>query len=141
MSDAEKYAEAELRRAGWFDGSGLYGDMMGHAVMKMVRLFSEEGHSGMSASIAIGLFSKLAKWEPLTPLTGDDDEWVEIGGGAYQNKRCSRVFKGADGRAYDIEGKVFREPDGCCYTSRDSRVYVNFPYTPQTEFIDVGGAA
>lgn len=133
----EDYARSELERAGWFDKDGLYGDMMGHAVLKMIRDFAEEGHSGMSASIAVGLFRKLANWEPLTPLTGDDDEWTEVHDGMFQNKRCSRVFKGRDGRAYDIDARVFRDPDGVTYTSRDSRVYVTFPYTPSTEIVDV----
>ena len=137
MGDMEAYAKSELERAGWFNPDGLYGDMMGHAVMKMISLFSEEGHSGMSASVAVGLFKTLASWEPLTPLTGDDDEWNEVGDGVFQNKRCSRVFKDGDGRAYDIQGKVFREPSGVSYTSRDSRVYVTFPYTLTTEFVAV----
>ena len=137
MGNMEAYAKAELERAGWFKPDGFYGDMMGHAVMKMIKLFADEGHSGMSASVAVGLFKTLANWEPLTPLTGEDDEWTECGSGVFQNKRCSRVFKDSDGRAYDIEGKVFREPGGCSYTSRDSRVFVTFPYTPTTEFVDV----
>ncbi len=137
MSNMEAYAKSELERAGWFKPDGFYGDMMGHAVMKMIKLFADEGHSGMSASVAVGLFKTLANWEPLTPLTGDDDEWNEVSDGVFQNKRCSRVFKDGDGRAYDIQGKVFREPDGASYTSRDSRVYVTFPYTPTTEFVDV----
>jgi len=48
-----------------------------------------------------------------------------------------QVFKDADGRAYDIDGRVFREPNGCCYTSSDSRVYITFPYRPKTEYVDV----
>lgn len=64
---------------------------------------------------------------PLSPLTGEDSEWNEIGEGRFQNRRSSRVFKDEDGRAYDIEGRVFRDGAGC-YTSRDSRVYVEFPY-------------
>lgn len=55
----------------------------------------------------------------------------------HQNKRCSHVFKDKDGNAYDIDGKVFREPDGCCFTSKDSFVPVTFPYTPKTEYVDV----
>lgn len=140
MTDSVSFAESELRRAGWFNKDGFYGDMMGHAVLNMIKQFADEGHSGMSAGLAISLFSRLAKFEPLTPLTGEDDEWNQIADGTWQNKRCSRVFKDAEGRAYDIEGRVFREPSGACYTSRDSRVYVAFPYEPKTEYVDVGAA-
>jgi hypothetical protein len=55
----------------------------------------------------------------------------------WQNNRCCHVFKDNAGNAYDIDGKIFREPDGACYTSRDSRVPVTFPYTPVREYVDV----
>ncbi len=132
----ETYAREELRRAGWFDEDAMYGDMMPNAVLAMARQFADEGHSGMSASIAVALFKDVAMFKPLTPLTGDDDEWSECGEGVFQNKRCSHVFR-ENGQAYDIEGRIFREPDGCCYTSRDSRVDVEFPYTPTREYVDV----
>lgn len=132
----EVFAREELRRAGWFDNDAMYGDMMPNSVLSMVRQFADEGHSGMSASIAVSLFREVAMFKPLTPLTGDDDEWNEVGDGVFQNKRCSHVFKKND-QAYDIEGRIFREPDGVCYTSRDSRVDINFPYTPTREYVDV----
>jgi hypothetical protein len=106
-------------------------------VFELLNVFSKQGHSGSSAPYCVGYFKKLALWEPLGPLTGQDSEWVEVSDGLFQNARCSHVFKEADGRAYDIDGKVFREPDGCCYTSKDSRVYIEFPYTPKTEYVDV----
>jgi hypothetical protein len=82
------------------------------------------------------MFSTLASFEPLGPLHGTPDEWVEVADGLEQNVRCSRVFR-KNGEAYDINGKVFREPNGCTYTSRDSHVPVEFPYRPKTEVIDV----
>ena len=106
-------------------------------ILELLRVFSEQGHSGSSAPYCIAAFKKLAMFEPLGPLTGDAHEWTEVGDGMWQNNRCSRVFKDDDGRPYDIEGRVFREVGGACYTSRDSRVYVEFPYTPKTEYVDV----
>lgn len=139
-SNLEIHARRELELAGWFKQDGMYGDMMGHAVMRMIEVFADEGHSGMSAGAAIGLFRTVASFEPIMPLTGEDDEWVEVaeqdGGPLYQNKRCGRVFKSPRG-AYDVGGRVFREPDGCCFRSKDSRTAVTFPYTPKTEYIDV----
>lgn len=128
-----EFAKDELTRAGLFDKDSDYGGMLGDAVLKMVEQFADEGHSGFSAGMAISLFGKLARFEPITPLTGADDEWTEVAEGQWQNKRSPRVFKDADGLAYDIDGKVFEEPDGSRFTSRDSRVYVTFPYTPTTE--------
>jgi hypothetical protein len=107
-------------------------------ILELLDVFSKQGHSGSSAPYCISLFTKLANFEPVCPLTGNDDEWNEVWDGVYQNNRCSHVFKnGKDGIAYDIEGKIFRESDGCCYTSSDSRVYVTFPYTPKREYVDV----
>ena len=139
MSDFLNFARSELERAGLFDEDSAYGGMMGPAVMNMIEQFADEGHSGASASIAISIFEKLARFQPITPLTGADDEWAEPyeEGGARQNKRCPHVFKGADGRAYDMDGKIFREPDGTTFASRDSRVYITFPYTPKSEVVDV----
>ena len=42
---------------------------------------------------------------------------------------------------YDMDGRVFREPNGTCYTSRNSRVDITFPYTPTTEYVDVEAEA
>lgn len=133
----ERYAEDELRLAGWFSPDAIYGDMMGKAVLKLVREFSAEGHSGMSAGIATGILKELLMFRPLTPLTGEAEEWTECGTGVFQNKRCSHVFM-ENGKAYDIEGRIFREPNGAAYTNWDSRVPVAFPYTPKSEIIDVG---
>lgn len=136
----ERHARHELELAGWLKEDGFYGDMMGRAVMNLCRAFSEEGHSGMSAGLAVNLFKDVSMFKPLIPLTGEDDEWNEVGEGVWQNKRCSHVFKEMDvdgPRAYDIDGKVFKEPSGATYTSRDSRVYIKFPYTPKTQIVYV----
>ncbi len=131
------HAERELRLAGLFDDDSDYGGMLGNAVLDMVKLFAKEGHSGFSASMAVSLFSKVARFQPLTPLTGEDDEWNDVGEGTYQNRRCSHVFKDSDRGAYDSNGKVFCEPNGSTYTSGDSLVSVAFPYVPTTEYVDV----
>lgn len=125
MSNLTDFARSELERAGMFDKDSDYGCMLG-----------EEGHSGLSASMAMALFEKVARFEPLTPLTGEDDEWTDVGNGVFQNRRCPHVFK-ENGAAYDIEGVIFREPSGACFTSRDSRVPVIFPYVPTREYRDV----
>lgn len=137
MSNLVKHAEVEMKVAGLYDEDAGYGGMMPEAVMELVKVFSEQGHSGFSANLCLSIFNKVARFEPLAPLTGEDDEWREVEDGLWQNKRCSHVFRGSDGRAYDIHGRTFREPNGACYTGPGSRVYVEFPYTPTTEYVDV----
>lgn len=113
-----------------------YGDMLPHAVLELIEVFSNQGHSGMSAKIVIYLFAKLASFEVLSPLTGSDDEWTELADGLYQNKRCSHVFK-ENNQAYDSEGKVFEESDGSRWFRSDSRVLIEFPYMPVKQIVKV----
>ena len=153
MSNLEFHARNEFRAAGWVDENGKFKDEMQEAicthVLKLLEVFSDEDHSGSSAPYAINLFSTLAKFEPLVPLTGEDWEWNDVSeysgrdnGPVYQNKRCSHVFKDNTG-AYDIDGIVFwewytdpetGEKSKSYFTSRDSRVPVTFPYTPKIEY-------
>jgi hypothetical protein len=139
-SQLETFAERELARIEVEPGDEMQDEINRH-ILRMVRTFAREGHSGSSAPYAISILQKLLRYEPLGPLTGDDSEWNNVsdmaGEETWQNNRCSHVFKGADGRAYDINGRVFVEPDGACYTSRDSRVYVAFPYKPHTQYVKV----
>ena len=154
----ESHALAEFRAAGWMDENGKYSDDIQESICKdmleLLSVFSSQGHSGFSASYLLNCFEKLARFEPIVPLTGEDWEWSDVshmsgGEKAYQNKRCSRVFKQEDrfdGQAYDIQGKVFiehgyddnGEETTYSYTNGDSAVPITFPYTPKTEYIDVG---
>ena len=139
----------EFRAAGWCDENGKFDDEMQEAicnhVLKLLEVFSDEGHSGSSAPYAVNVFKTLAMFEPLVPLTGEDWEWNEVHDGVFQNKRCSHVFKQADrfdGQAYDIDGIIFydwyTDEDGnkskSYFTGRDSCVPITFPYTPTKEY-------
>lgn len=135
-SNLVKHTENEFKALNW-PGDCEMQTMVCDNVIDLVTVFSTQGHSGSSAPYVINLFKRLADFEPIAPLTGADSEWNKIGDNKYQNCRCSHVFKDEDGKPYDSLGKVFREPNGCCYTSRDSRVYITFPYKPETKYIDV----
>ena len=147
----ESHAMTEFRAAGWLDENGKFKDEMQHDicnhVLDLLKVFSEEGHSGSTALYTVNMFSKLALFKPLVPLTGEDWEWNDVSEyngdrTVYQNKRASHVFKDETG-AYDINGKVFwewwtdpetGETSKSYFGSRDSRVYVTFPYTPTTVY-------
>lgn len=116
-------------------------DEMDRCVLQIIRVFADQGHSGFSASYLTSVVEKLMRFEPIAPLTGADDEWMETGVGVYQNIRCSHVFKDADGTAYDIDGIIWREPSGACFTNFESRVPVTFPYAPNREYRDVPAEA
>lgn len=133
------FAKSELDAIGMREDSG---DEMNRAmrthILKMVEAFDEEGHSGFSASYAVSVLSKLLRFEPLSPLTGEDSEWNLISekDDCYQNRRCHHVFKDRDG-AYDIQGKVFVGENGSQFTNYESRVWITFPYTPKIEFVNI----
>jgi hypothetical protein len=139
LSNLIDFAKKELDIVGMKeDDSEISNRAMREHILKMVEVFSDEGHSGFSANYAVAILQKLLKFEPLSPLTGEDSEWNLISKkeNLYQNKRCSYVFR-ENGKAYDINGKVFVQENGSAYTSRDSRIDVTFPYTPKTEYVKV----
>jgi hypothetical protein len=142
MSNMLTWAESELRLAGYDvndpeDGPNRW---LAEGTLELLKVFDNQGHSGSSAPYAVALFEKLAMWKPIAPLTGADDEWVEVGTDVWQNRRNSSVFKKADGQAYWMDGRVFWDwfsdpsiddgkPFKSYYTSIDSRVNIEFPWT------------
>ncbi len=152
MSNMLKWAENELRLAGYDkddeeDGPNRW---LAEGTLELLKVFSDQGHSGMSSPYAVALFEKLASWKPIAPLTGADDEWNNVGEGTWQNRRNSAVFKKEDGQAYWMDGRVFWEwfsapdiddgkPYKTYFTSFDSRVNVEFPWTqpdkPEFQFV------
>ena len=108
------------------------------SILELIEVFGKQGHSGSSAPYVIGMFFKLASFEPISPLTGEDSEWEKIDFQTFQNVRCSRVFKNINtGAVYDVQGKVFEEPDGSRFANNDSIVDITFPYTPNTVVVKV----
>ncbi len=75
MSNLKSHAERELRLVGFYDKDTMYGDMLPKAVLELMKVFGDQGHSGMSAGIVSDLFNKLSRYKNLTPLTGKDEEW------------------------------------------------------------------
>ena len=105
--------------------------MISNNILKIVKVFQEGGHSGFSASYTVSLLERLLRFKPLTPLTGEDDEWVEVSDCQEQNKRCSEVFRDIkdNSTAYTIGGKVFSDDNGeTYYSNSDSIVKITFPY-------------
>ena len=149
MSNMTEFAKKEMDIIGLTDEDEMNGAMRKH-ILHMVEEFADEGHSGFSASYALSILQKVLAYKPLSPLTGEDSEWNDVGsqgrdyrGNLYQNNRYSAVFKeGKDGEAYDIDGKVFwdwytdpktGERTKSYYSCGESRTPVIFPYdVPET---------
>lgn len=143
------FTKTELDIIGMTEDSDEYNVMIRNDVLHIIEEFEKQGHSGRSSRFTRNILEKVLKFEPLSPLTGEDSEWNDVTECSsdkrlFQNKRCSRVFKDDDG-AYDVEGKVFwewytdketGERFKARFTNYNSRTPVTFPYTPYTEEIE-----
>ena len=142
MSNLLKHAERELTLIG-YDGKDEYNNMAKAAIMELLTTFANQGHSGFSANYIVNLFNKLAKYETLSPLKGNDDEWNDVSDMSgdrktlFQNNRDGRVFKNDDG-AFFTEAIIWTESGESSYTNKDSNRYIkSFPFTPKTFYVKV----
>ena len=142
MSNLLKHAERELKFIG-YDGKDEYNNMAKAAIMELLTTFANQGHSGFSANYIVNLFNKLAKYETLSPLKGNDDEWNDVSDMSgdrktlFQNNRDGRVFKNDDG-AFFTEAIIWTESGESSYTNKDSNRYIkSFPFTPKTFYVKV----
>lgn len=96
-----EHAERELRACGQWDEDPEYAQ----SIVNAVAAFASYGHSGGSAGIAVEQLSRLLRFEALSPLTNDPDEWCDVaeyapGVPLWQNRRDSRMFSADGGRTY-----------------------------------------
>lgn len=105
-----------------------FGDDDSRVMIEIMEKFFDQWDSGGAVYEVAPILQKLIAGKPLSPLTGNDDEWNEVGKGVFQNRRLSTVFKDPlfyEGKlAYDLDN-----PDG-------PRVAISFPYSPKRS--DVG---
>jgi hypothetical protein len=140
MSNILKHAERELSLIG-YDGKDAYNNMAKAAIMELLTTFANQGHSGFSANYIANIFNKLARYETLSPLTGEDNEWkdvTEMSGDRktlFQNNRDSAVFKDDTG-CYYIHAIIWVGETGDTYTDKKSCGYIkSFPFTPKTFYV------
>ena len=144
-SNLVKHAKVELERAGYpavadcEDGPDKW---MQENLLQLLSVFSEQGHSGFSASYCISAFTKLAKFSLLAPLKEEDCTFNDD---STQCCQLSSLFKDENGFYY-LDAIVFKEQNGSCFSGSSeladgssvrSRQYVKFPFTPKTFYIDV----
>lgn len=116
MSNLINHAKYELDKAGMFDSDADYGGALAGAVMELIKVFADQHHSGMSAQMTIHLFTELASFRPLTPITSDPEEWGHVAdtneGPLWQNKRRGTSFSRDGGKTwYDIEDESLNNGD------------------------------
>lgn len=113
MSNLIRHAEEEMRRVGLYDKDSDYDGKIPEAVMKLIRPFAEEGHSGGSAGLTLEIFNCLARYKTLSPITNDPAEWTDVSGHGspdgkplWQNRRDSSFFSNDGGKTgYSVDDK------------------------------------
>ena len=118
MTTLLQHTKSELRAAGLFGEDSDFDGEIGVQVTALMETLLAYGQSGTIFARTLEVFNRVAEGLPLTPLTGDDDEWEipnGMGGQMYINKRCTRVFKDDD-MAWDV---------------RKGRTPIAFPYFPE----------
>lgn len=99
-------------------------------ILEVLDLMETHGHSGFSIGMFFRVLKKVCMFTPLTPLTGQESEWMEVAENVWQNKRSPAVFR-TDKITYDMDSHVLVEPDG--WTRTVGHLYpIDFPYTPGT---------
>lgn len=134
-----QYANDELRRVGYPLGSTDRTDPnvnMHAALIELLLVFANSApDTAFGQSYLLETFARLARRQPLSPLTGADDEWLPPD--AYnvrQNARCATVYRDDAGNTYDTHAVLFSRPDGNCYALAGRSVkHVTFPYMPNPE--------
>lgn len=78
-----------------------YSSSCGESALKAFNSLMEDGHSGMSISVTMGILNRLVKGQPLTPIYDDEEAWEECSYSHddkkhYQCRRMSSLFKDID---------------------------------------------
>jgi hypothetical protein len=128
------------------------------ALCEKFGLSGQSGGSAPSTAIAISqAIKKLCLQEPICPITGIADEWMNVTermpdkkGELWQNTRCSSVFRNGEGNVYYLDAIVWKTQTGGTWSGSaflkdgpvlypyTSRQFVkSFPFTPKTFYIDV----
>jgi hypothetical protein len=128
-------------------------------ILALCEAFGKSGQSGGSAPMTASAISQAVKHlmlqEPICPVTGIDEEWVNVREVSeedemmYQNKRCSALFKSKSGKCWYVDAIVWKgEEEYDTFTGRvyiddknfeliGSSQYVKLPFKPKTFYIDV----
>jgi len=77
-------------------------------IIGIVQAFADMGHSGTSAAHCLAYLDKLLRFQPLTDLTDDPNEWIDRKAEGmtptplWQSKRYSEAFSTDGGKTYTL---------------------------------------
>lgn len=140
------HATRELKLAGMFDekidddDSGCFGNyntMIAEAVIELMKVFSDQDHSGMSAGMVRELFNKLSNFERLTELTDSSEEWMDVSEASYgvegvkdhpsmwQSNRAPASFSTDGGKTYYNLDILAEKDDEIHPSTRDLKLFTS----------------
>jgi hypothetical protein len=73
---------------------------MRECVVEIVRTFAEQGHSGFSAAWLSAVLDKLLRFQPLSAITNNPADWMEVTDGLWQCVRDPECFSQDGGKTY-----------------------------------------
>lgn len=127
-------------------------------ILSLCNTFGKSGQSGGSAPFTASALSDVIKnlllQKPITDITGEDKEWIDIssmnnGEKLYQNSRCYGLFKYSNGKCSYNDAIIWQgENDWDTFTGKvylddenfeiiGSSQYVKFPFKPKSFYVDV----
>lgn len=118
-----RFIKDELKRAN-FDEDDR------DVLITICNVFFSQFDSGGAVHATIPVLHRLLCGLPLSPLTGDPEEWFEPipGGDCYQNRRCASVFQ----THIDIPHRNLKAGDS--YDIAVSLTPIKFPYMPPSRW-------
>ena len=124
-------------------------------ILELVKKFMDSGQSNNSAPYyaksITSTCQSLMMYEPLTPITGEPDEWESMLPEKWQNRRCTSLFKDSDStrlighivwKNIDVDhdcfsgGKVLLEQGSDSYVLSSIHITA-FPFIPKVFYVDV----
>lgn len=163
MSNTKKFAERELEilsKAAVDPNNRPIIEQFIPEIIALCDKFGLSGQSGGSAPYTASALSqaieKLCLQKPIGPITGIDDEWVDVssyGDGRgkndikYQNSRCSALFKSVNGRVWYLDAINWKDEKGACWSGvatlpsgekiHTKQFIKSFPFEPKTFYVDI----
>ena len=129
MSPMREYFKDELYKA-------EYDSTIVDSLLAMLEASNVGEHSGSSWQFLLETFRRLASFKPLSPLTGDEDEWVEVAENLEQNRRYGSVFRRHKDNncCFDIDAFVYGGDKNKTWGSNpEIRHIIKFPYSVPDE--------
>ena len=133
------YAKEQLQRSGLFDNDSDYSGRIGKAVLELITVLSNQGHSGFSHSWVQSLFNKLSNYEPICPIenplvSGKYDDvsnfyGSEVKGKHLQSTEIFSMFSKDFGKSWYCMIEVYdKDENGVSFCTYDRKDITEFPF-------------